>query len=138
MSEEIIESQELVKVEDVGAAPTEPVKPSEEQMAYMSLTSNFRKFCELIMHYKGSKKQLQQTWMDVAIAPFNKEDFTFSYPDQKVLFDTFIELNYAKFILMLQGLEKDGRIKILKPIIERPQAEVLTEVASTEAEGIKE
>jgi len=117
MSEELGQTVTLESI--VAEAPVAPVPLSEEQLAYMVLTKNFKRFGDMVTSYTGSKKQLQQTWLNAAISPFTEEEFVWSYPEQKVLFDVFVELNYAKFILMLQGLEKGGKIKILQPVLSR-------------------
>ncbi len=73
-------------------------------------------FTQLINDFSGSKAQLQNAWLNCAKHPLIS-DLQFSYPAEKELFDACEELNAAKLILMVYGLQMDGIIEVVSPVV---------------------
>lgn len=108
--------QELVSSEPIAAPPPEL---SEEQNALFIFQNHTNLFIQKVNNYPGAKSQIARAWTNAAISPLNKDQLHFSYPEEKELFDLFTELNAAKFILMMHGMVRDGKIEIKKPLLEQ-------------------
>lgn len=91
---------------------------SEEERAFLTHRHQLNKFLKALESYEGSKRQIQKAWGLSAIAPFNKDEPKFSYPGERELYESFGELNSAKFLLMLYGLVREKKIQILSPILD--------------------
>lgn len=81
-------------------------------------------FVKGIRDFQGSKRQLEDVVINLTVAPLNKDDFEWSYPEQKALFEIGNDVNSTKFFLMLAGMAKEKKIAFLD---ETPQVEVTSE-----------
>lgn len=92
-----------------------------------------RRYCELVANYPGAKKQLQRVMFNVAVSHMSKDEPKFSYPEEKELFDAGMQMNAAKFFIMVDGLVKDGVLQY-KPGETQEQQPVLEEIPAPEKE----
>jgi hypothetical protein len=109
-----------------------PPAMSDEQNALLVFQSHINMFISKLNNYQGSKSQIVRAWTNAAISPLNKDALHFSYPEEQELFDLYTELNSAKFILMVHGMVRDGKLEIKRPLLEgneTPASEV--ELAKT-------
>lgn len=91
--------------------PPEPEKPTEEQILYRHTLISIGKFLDKLMHYNGSKSQLQRTWKNVAWSKvIREEELEWSYPEEKELCDAFEEVMANKFTFFLTQLRNEGKI----------------------------
>lgn len=118
---EDIKTDELIQVASSEDVVKEQVPLTEEQETMLIMRELMQQFINQVKGYQGSKKQIQNAWVNAAISPFNDRPLSFSYQEEADLFDTFNELAARKFMLMVYGLEKHGRIKILVPFSEPHQ-----------------
>lgn len=135
---EVIQEQVTELVE-----ASEPAPLTEEQNALMVYQTYLNKFIKALMGYKGSRKQIERSWVNAAIAPMNKDPLVFKYKAEEELFDLFKELNSAKFVLMLYGFVNSGAIEIKKSLFEatteqQSKDEVLNKLVEQRKEEIKE
>ncbi len=89
---------------------------SELQYVLMKYRAELEQFTKLINEFEGSKAQLQNAWLNAAKHPL-VTDLHFSYPAEKELFDAFEELNASKLIMMVHGLQMDGIIEVVSPVV---------------------
>lgn len=104
-------------------------KLSEEQKAYYHFKLSLAKFSTLLRNSSLARKNIVNTWDNAALAPFDLDRMKFSYPEEKDLFEAFMEMNAAKSILMMYGFAEKGFIKILRPLVGEEKAEVDKPVA---------
>lgn len=108
----------IVTGEKINVAESATEKPlSEEQKAYVVCDRELKAFLKKLNTSYGARDAIQEAWGAAAIYPFAKEDPKFAFTAGRELFDHFMELNSAKFVMFLHGMEREGKIKILEPIL---------------------
>jgi hypothetical protein len=112
---------------------------SDEQNALLAYNYHYNQFVKLHENYHGSRRQLQGAWIQASGFPLHQETPKFSYPQQKELYDTYNEITSAKFVLMLFGLVKEGKIEIKSPLFKErektPSELELEEMMKGESNG---
>lgn len=89
---------------------------NEEQKAYVVCDRELKAFLKALTSSYGNSDARREAWAAAAIYPFAKDDPKFRYTEAKKLFDHFQEINSAKFVMFLHGMEREGKIKILQPL----------------------
>lgn len=130
------------KVETTEASIPIPEAPkpeaTEEQKAYIVCDRELKAFLRKLTSSYGNSDARREAWMASAIYPFAKDDPKFTFTEAKELYTHFMELNSAKFVMFLHGMEREGRIKILQPLTESPEKEFPAELTpETKTEGEK-
>ena len=87
---------------------------SESQDIYKVFQTSLNEFIKKVGEFSGSKSQLQRVLINLAISPLNSEELHHSYAGEKELFELGTSVNSAKFFLMLQGLEQQGKIIVVE------------------------
>ena len=95
-----------------------PPQLTEEQNALAVLQQSLNEFIKKLNHFPGSKSQIVRAWTNASISPLNKDEFTFSYEAEKELFELATTINSAKLALMIYGFVREGKLAILKPLLE--------------------
>lgn len=101
---------------EVGVATEAPKGLTDGQKAMQVFNGAMNEFIQKVGNYKGSKKQLQRVLINSSLHPLNKEEFHFSYPEEKELFELAINVASAKFFLMVHGLEGQGKIRWVEEV----------------------
>lgn len=112
-------------VEDIAPA-TDPLPEQahfdEASAALDVYKQQMKLFMEALDAFPGSRRQLERSWANAALSPLNDKPLEWSYEAEKELFDIYIELNSAKFILMVHGLQDAGVLKLYKPLMQSTAA----------------
>lgn len=111
---------ETLETTPVETVETPKQQLSEEQNALISYQTNLNQFIKLAHKFEGSKSQIVRAWTNSAISPMNKDELHFSYPEEQELFNLFEQVNSAKFVLMLYGMIKSGKIELKSPLMDIP------------------
>lgn len=90
---------------------------SEEQKAYVVCDRELKSFLKKLNSAYANRDSIKEAWGASAIYPFAKDDPKFTYTEGRELFNHFMELNSAKFVMFLHGMEREKKIKILEPIL---------------------
>lgn len=92
---------------------TAPLKQelSDEQKVLQEFNATLNLFINKVTNYPGAKSALQRVLTSLTVSPLNKDEFHFSYPEEKELFELGTRVNSAKFFLMVSGLENKGKIQ---------------------------
>ena len=117
---------------------------SESQDIYKVFQTSLNEFIKKVGEFSGSKSQLQRVLINLAISPLNSEKLHHSYAGEKELFELGTSVNSAKFFLMLQGLEQQGKIIVVEntkvesaPLTEQEKMDALVLEAEANNETMK-
>lgn len=83
---------------------------TEDQKIFKTFQDTLNEFIKKVGNFGGSKRQLQNVLINLAISPLNNEELHFSYPAEKELFDLGTSVNSSKFFLMLSGMASQGKL----------------------------
>lgn len=101
-------------------------KMSPDQQALLTFQSNLNQFVKKLVKFEGSRRQLKELLINLAVAPLNKDELKFSYPEVKELFELGEVINSAKFLLMNVGFQR------------AKEAEEMRNAAAQNAESVAE
>jgi hypothetical protein len=102
-------------------APEKEQELSELQQILKSFNDTLPSFLDKVGNFQGSMRQLKRVMANLALSPLNKQDLVFDDNlEEKELFELGELVSSTKYMLMLLGLEAEGKIQILKPLDEQP------------------
>lgn len=120
---------ETVNENPVGTELDPLIEPPVSQMSMVQvLKEKIDRFVFLASSYEGSKKQLQRVLVALTVHPFNERPFTFSYKEEKELFDLGVDIVTEKLMFLNIGIEEQ---KTAKQIREKAETEKKEEVNGT-------
>jgi hypothetical protein len=90
----------------------------EAMNAHQNFEAYAKLFGEALEVFPGAKRQVLRSWMNSAVNPLNKGPLQWSYEGEKELFDIYTEMESAKFILMVHGLQEAGILTLHKPLMQ--------------------
>ncbi len=119
---------ETPAIEDVQIVETKPKELTEDQKALKVFENAMNDVVYKVNNYHGSKKQLQRVIINSLLYPLNKEEFEFSYPEEKELFELLTSVGAAKFYLMVSGLVAQNKLvwveEVSQPLEEKKDENV--------------
>jgi hypothetical protein len=133
----VIDSQSTQSEAPKVEANVSEKKQSPAQEANEYLRNNLHKAVSVVAQWKGSKKQLQKVMSEWLQFPLADELPSWSYPEQKELFDLGNTLNNAKLILFYTALrEKElaEAAKEMQNVAQEAINETGAEIPKTEKE----
>jgi hypothetical protein len=129
------------KVEEATAAETPPAEApkedSEEQKAYKVCDREMKAFLRKLNSSYCGGDAMREAWSAIAIYPFAKGEPKFTYTEARELYEHFMELNSAKFVMFMHGLAREKVVTILKPLTETPEAKEIVEETTPTTETEK-
>ncbi len=94
---------------------TTPRELSEDQKILKEFNDSLNLFIKKITNFQGAKSQLKRVMTNLAVSPLNKEEFHWSYPEEKELFELGTIIASNKFMLLLSSLETQGKLVMIDP-----------------------
>lgn len=83
---------------------------TDDQKALKVFENAMNEFVAKVSSYSGAKSQLQRVLINSLLYPLNKDEFNFSYPEEKELFELATSVASAKFYLMVSGLVQQNKL----------------------------